>query len=286
MDHNHTACSITTALYPSYLEGLASPASKDFVEAHLGECPDCQRLLHVPGHVSHTPAHVPNISGNASACTANLSEASYLKHYRRLFFASTLGVFLGILLFALLFTNMAFGMKRFFKVVTRQQATQTDSSSDYHHWEDYQGISDFAIFSADLSACKSVNKYYYQCSSSSFLTSLQLYLDCTYTPEDYEAEKQRLLSVAQTDGEQSLFAQPACYTMLFYDTSCEYAIFLEDEQRILYISLQNIPRDEIAFDEAYLPLDYGNFGSPPENQAEPYCIYQKGDYYAPENFEQ
>lgn len=284
MKHNDITCPIATTLYHSYLEELTSSASNDFLEAHLQECPNCQRLLHISSDASHTPGCALPTASNTR--TDSQAEITYLKHYRRLFFASTLGVFIGILLFAMLFMNMVFGMNRLFRMVTRQHTTQTDSSSDYHHWEDYQGVSDFSIFPANLSACKSVNKYYYQCSSSSFLTALQLYLDCTYTPKDYEAEKQRLLSVARTDAKQSLFAQPACYTMLFYDTSCEYAIFLENEQRILYISLQNIPRDEIVFDEAYLPLDYGSFGSPPENQAKPYCIYQKGDYYEPENYEQ
>lgn len=257
MKHNDTICSIAKTLYPLRQEGLTSPASNDFLEAHLQECPHCQKLLQVPG--------------NASASWR--SEVSYLKHYRRLFFASTLGVFFGILLFAMLFMNMAFGMNRFIKLVTRQHTVHTDSVLDYHQWENYKGVSGFAVFPEDLSICKSVNKYYYQCNSSSFLTELQLYLDCSYTPSAYEMEKQRLLATARTDGEPKLFTQPACYTMLFCDTACEYVIFLEKEHRILYISLENISRDEIVFDEDYLPLDYGNFGSPPENQATPYCMY-------------
>lgn len=261
MKHNDTICSIATTLYPFYREGLTSPASNDFLEAHLQECPDCKRLL--------------QLSGNAgTVCTANMSEASYLKRFRRLFFAATLGVFLGILLFALLFVNLVFGAKHFFRLVTGQHTVHTDSPADYRQWEDYQGISDFAIFPEDFSGCKTINQYQYRCDSSSILTALQLYLDCSYTPKDYETEKKRLLAIAKNDTGQNLFARPACYTMLFYDTSCEYAIFLEEEQRILYISLENIPRDEIVFDETYLPLDYGNFGSPPENQAKPYCIYQ------------
>lgn len=281
MKHNDIICSIATTLYPSYREGLASPASNEFIETHLSECPNCQRLLRV---FANAPGSAPDNSGNnAAACTASLSEASYLKHYRRLFFASTLGVFLGILLFALLISNIAFGMKHFFRLVTRQHTIHTNSVSDYHQWEDYQGISDFIIFPENLSGCKAVNQYEYRCDSSPILTALQLYLDCSYTPEGYEAEKQRLMSAARADTEQSLFAQPACYTMLFSNTACEYAVFLENEYRILYISLENTSRDEIVFDETYLPLDYGNFGSPPENQAKPYCIYQKGDSYAPEN---
>lgn len=276
MKHNDIICSIATTLYSSYQEGLTSPASNEFIETHLSECPNCQRLLHVS---VNAPGSVPNTSVNdAAVCDASLSVASYLKHYRRLFFAATLGVFLGILLFALLFANLIFGVNHFFKLVTGRHTIHTDSASDYHHWEDYQGISNFTIFPENLSGCKTVNQYEYRCDSSSILTALQLYLDCSYTPEGYEAEKLRLLSVARADTEQSLFAQPACYTMLFSNTACEYAVFLENEYRILYISLENIPRDEIVFDETYLPLDYGNFGSPPENQAKPYCIYKNSSH--------
>ncbi len=285
MKQNHTICSIAKTLYPLCQEDLTSPASNDFLNAHLQECPHCRGILQISsnaslavGNASETSANICHLPGSTkadrrAANNIRLSEASYLKHYRRLFFASTLGVFFGILLFAMLFTNMAFGMNRFFKLLTRQHTVHTDSVLDYHQWEDYKGISDFAVFPEDLSICKSVNKYYYQCSSSSILTELQLYLDCSYTPSAYEMEKQRLSKTARTDGEPKLFAQSACCTMLFCDTACEYAIFLEEEHRILYISLENISRDEIVFDEDYLPLDYGNFGSPPENQAAPYCMY-------------
>lgn len=264
MKQRNLICSITTTLYPSYLEGLTSQASTELVETHLRECPDCRKLL---SPAAGFAAHPTDDSA------AYLTEASYLKRYRRLFMAAILGVFMGVLLFALLIINMAYGTNYLFRRITGQQSVRTHSPDKYRQWEDYRGISDFSIFPSDLSGCKSVNEYHYQCDSSSILTALQLYLDCSYAPAEYEAEKQRLLSIAQPDMAQALFAQPACYTMLYSNTACEYAVFLEEEQRILYISLENIARDEIIFDESYLPLDYGNFGSPPENQAKPYCQY-------------
>ncbi len=280
MKQHDILCSITTTLYPSYQEGLTSPASSKLIEAHLQECPDCQkRLLLAADSAAHPTGGSAAYTADDSAAhpadgsAACLAEASYLKHYRRLFLASTLGVFSGILLFVLLITNASFGVRHFMELAARQHIVRTDSPDDYRQWGNYTGISEFAIFPEDLSGCKSINEYHYQCSSSSILTTLQLYLDCQYTPEGYETEKQRLLNTAKADAGNTLFAQPACYTMLFSGTACEYAIFLEKEQRILYISLENISRDEIVFDESYLPLDYGNFGSPPENQAQPYCQY-------------
>lgn len=269
MKQNNILCSITTTLYPSYAEQLTSPASNELIEAHIRECPRCQKLFSKSGCQNILP-DIPAVDA-----AANLSEASYLRRYRRLFFAATLGVFFGILLFALLMVNISFGINQFWKKAVRQHSVRVESPAKYHQWDNYRGISDFFIFPENLSACKTVNDYLYQCDSSSFSCALQIYLDCTYTPKDYEAEKQRLLKTSQADLEQSLFARPACYTMLFYDTACEYAIFLEEEHRIVYVSLENISRDEIAFDETYLPLDYGIFGSPPENQAKPFCIYKK-----------
>lgn len=276
MKQNDTLCSIATTLYPSYLERLTSPASNEFLETHIKGCPHCRKFLHISGNKcdSLTITAISPTTDAAANTAANLAESSYLRRYRRLFFATISGVFLGILLFALLLANMIYGANHLFKIATNQKTTRTESVSDYGEWESYAGISDFSIFPKNLSGCKTVNDYYYRCDSSSFSTALQFYLDCTYTPENYETEKKRLQSIAQTDNGQLLFAQPACYTMLFYDTACEYAIFLEEEHRILYVSLENVARDEIVFDEKYLPLDYGNFGAPPENQAEAYCIYE------------
>lgn len=282
MKQNDSLCSITAALYPFYLEHLTSPASNEFLEAHIGECPHCRKSLRIPRNASGCPtiAAMPPTAANASAIhpaadtAANLSEASYLRKCRRAFLATVSGVFLGVLLFALLLANMIYGAGHMFKTAANQKTVRTTSTASYRKWDSYQGISDFSIFPKDLSGCKTVNDYYYQCNSGPFFTELQLYLDCSYTPENYGMEKARLRATAQADGGQPLFAQPACYTMLFYDSACEYAVFLEEEQRILYISLQNAARDEVVFDEKYLPLDYGNFGSPPENQAKPYCIYE------------
>lgn len=285
MKQSDILCSITTILYSSYQEGLTSPASAELIETHLQECPNCQKLLFpAADFAAPSPADsaAPSPAGYAAPyaddSTAYMAEASYLKHYRRLFLASTLGVFSGILLFALLLANVSFGIRHFLNLATKQHTVRTDSPDDYRQWEDYAGISEFAIFPEDLSGCKSVNEYHYRCGNSSILTALQLYLDCQYTPEDYEKEKQRLLKTARSDTDNAFFAQPACYTMLFSDTACEYAILLEEEQRILYISLENISRDELVFDEIYLPLDYGNFGSPPENQAQPYCQYHEDNH--------
>lgn len=285
MKQSDILCSITTILYSSYQEGLTSPASAELIETHLQECPNCQKLLFpAADFTAPSPADsaAPSPAGFAAHpaddSAAYMTEASYLKHYRRLFLASTLGLFSGILLFALLLANVSFGIRHFLNLATKQHTVRTDSPDDYRQWEDYAGISEFAIFPEDLSGCKSVNEYHYRCGNSSILTTLQLYLDCQYTPEGYETEKQRLLKTARTDTGNAFFAQPACYTMLFSDTACEYAILLEKEQRILYISLENISRDEIVFDEIYLPLDYGNFGSPPENQAQPYCQYQDDNH--------
>lgn len=282
MKPNNTLCSVAATLYPSYLERLTSPASNEFLETHIKECPHCRKSLRISGDASGSPtiAAMSPAATNAVAIypvadtATNLSEVSYLRRYRKLFFATVSGVFLGVLLFALLLANTIYGANHIFKIITNQKITRVKSTASYREWDSYQGISDFSIFPKDLSGCKTVNDYFYQCNSSSFFTELQLYLDCTYTPETYETEKVRLQAIAQTDSEQSLFAQPACYTMLFYKSACEYAVFLEEEHRILYVSLKNIARNEIVFDETYLPLDYGNFGSPPENQAKPYCIYE------------
>lgn len=260
MIYPQTICSIVKTLYPAYTEHLTSSSSEALIREHIKNCDTCQKYVRT--------------YGQESADTSDtVSEVSYLKKYRTMFFAVLAGVALGVLLFALLLCGVLSGINGLMNRFLQQSTAHSESVSDYHEWETYQGISSFSIFPEDLSHCQSVNTYYYDCNSSTAATSLQLYLDCSYTLSEYEAEKERLLRTAHKDDSNTFFAYPACYTMLYYDTACEYALFLEKEHRILYISLQYISLNELVFEEAYLPLDYGIYGSPPENQAKPYCIY-------------
>ena len=129
-------CSITTTLYPSYREGLTSPASTELVEAHLRECPHCRNLLSSAGFAAHSAIDSATCADTASTSAAFLAEASYLKRYRRLFQAAILGVFIGVLLFALLILNMTYGANHLWKRLAKQQSVRTHSSAKYHQWED------------------------------------------------------------------------------------------------------------------------------------------------------
>lgn len=292
MDHPQTICSIVKTLYPSYLEHLTNPSTEALIQEHLKDCSACRDFIRINGYpachgepLGYTEGFPPIDAGHMEAIPPthakgispigdkHIEEISYLKRYRTMFFAVLGGVALGVLLFALLLFGLFSGINKFMDRFLKQSTIHSESVSDYREWDNYQGISEFSIFPKDLFRCQSVNDYYYDCDSSIASTCLQLYLDCSYTPSEYEAEKERLLQTAHADTDHRFFAYPACYTMLFYDTACEYALFLEEEHRIIYISLQYTALNELVFEERYLPLDYGTYGAPPENQAKPYCIY-------------
>jgi hypothetical protein len=105
-------------------------------------------------------------------------------------------------------------------------------------------------------------------------------LECSFDREAYQAEKERLVNVFDTDtGHQVMYSEeenylPCVYAML-YDEGYEYALFSDEECKIRYIYLQGIDRRELGFEAKYLPKDYGQSGYDFETEREPYRIYVK-----------
>ena len=90
--------------------------------------------------------------------------------------------------------------------------------------------------------------------------------------------KKRLLQTTDKNTERKVeyseeeTSLPCVYAML-YDEGYEYALFSEEEGKIIYIYLQGIDRRELVFDEKYLPKDYGQKGHFMETEREPFRIY-------------
>lgn len=260
-----TICGIVKTLYPSYQEQLVTESSRILIEKHLNECRDCQKLYRQ--------------QDNASALRSRQKkETGYLRRYRSMFFTTIGGTLLGFLLCCiLLYGALRLGF-RFSSV-----AYSTDSISEYGEFQKYNGLSKLMIFPETLPDSASDTEYYYNADGSVIYQSVQIYLDCTYSSEDYNKEKERLSSLSYTDSQQitrkiclddgSLLPYPGCYAMLYSDCCCEYALFFEEEKRIVYVYLQTVYVDDVKFPLKFLPLDYGSLADPPENQAAPYNMY-------------
>ena len=92
----------------------------------------------------------------------------------------------------------------------------------------------------------------------------QTYLQCTYSPEDYKREIDRLENVRKTYGnrietlkrdKEGKFDFPAYVAVDNADYTYEYAL-ITGENRITYIFTECVESDKIRFDEKYLPDDF------------------------------
>lgn len=52
------SCKIIQDLLPLYLDGVCSPESKELVETHLADCPDCQRVMALMQDDNPKPVHL------------------------------------------------------------------------------------------------------------------------------------------------------------------------------------------------------------------------------------
>lgn len=134
----------------------------------------------------------------------------------------------------------------------------------------------------DRSSNAKIEEYYFRVQPTLLDDTIQLYLNCVYSEEDYAAEVERLKNLdcighfpgdegpaetSYTDGgavieeyangtryyDDGTFNYPAYVQGLEWGRVCEYALLMEQEHRIVYVYLQYEYRSRIKFDKAYLP---------------------------------
>jgi len=139
---------------------------------------------------------------------------------------------------------------------------------------DYSPQSDLTLFPSSVSDSAEVRSFYFYGSHPVFDDEIQIALDCDYTAEEYESEIARLSTAENThyaypsgapfEGyavyDTENFEYPACVIRLGDDYTSEYALVIEDEHRIIYVFLQFVPEDDVAFDTALLPDGYSGLG--------------------------
>lgn len=94
--------------------------------------------------------------------------------------------------------------------------------------------------------------------------TVSIFLQCTYSPEDYEAEVQRLQNIKKDYGgtervllqeEGENYPYPAYIAVENHHHQYEYAL-LSGENQITYIYTSFFWKDDIKFDQKYLPKDF------------------------------
>lgn len=260
-------CYVILDLLPSYAEGLTSEATNRLVEEHLDKCKKCKEFYE---GIQWSRAQEEKREQETGQRFRKL-----LLRYRYQMLGLLIGIVVTVLMVAGYIMYFLYDINQ-----TNKAAAHTEQIEDYGTWENYYGISELAIFPAAEMCDGNRMDYYYDCSGSKLYQNCQIYLECQYSKQDYEKEKERLLSIDNQETgmkvryDNTEFRYPAVYAMLYDMNGCyEYALFFEEECRIVYIYLQGIQRSDLYFETKMLPLYYGQTGYMFETEKEPFSIY-------------
>lgn len=262
-----TDCSVVKDLLPLFLDNLTSRESEELIRTHLETCEQCRAQL------ERLRGERVEQNSLEDANDKRLWKALKKRRYEML------GIFCGILSCILLVAGLLVWV--FWRGNTKEQnydiREHYEQTADYGK-QNYRGLAKLSLFPAKDGLTGEITDFYYDCKGGWLYQEYQIYLECNYDASAYEAEKQRLLQVKDrqttkqviyTEEENDL---PCVYAML-YDEGYEYALFAEQENKIIYIYLQGIDRRELAFPEEYLPKDYGQAGYDFETERDAYNIY-------------
>lgn len=260
-------CMIIRDLLPSYIEQLTNDTTVSIIETHLQECKSCEKryreLL---------------LQYEEKSSNQGKAEKHFFRRLRRYRY-QMLGGFIGMLLPFLAVVGW-FGFIILQNRFLPTPMEYTEEASDYGEFDGYRGLSELSLFPEEEKLEETaILEYVYECDKHSLFQECQIFLECQYKEDAYLTEKERLqqmvghdtgLGVIYTEKD---FAYPAVYAMINTESCNEYALFLEEEHKIIYVYLQGmVDRRELHFGEEYLPLEYGQHGMEFE-RVEAYSIY-------------
>lgn len=156
-------------------------------------------------------------------------------------------------------------------VFLESEQYETTNQSDYGEYSGHiekekdDLFSKLYIFPNEIANGVTVNQYYYYCDNASLDNSYKIYLECTYSQNDFAKEAERL-SKLQTEynGEtkniivaNNGFHFPA-YVAVYEEklNTYEYALVDEENSKIIYIYAQICGLDKEIIDNIYLPVDF------------------------------
>lgn len=271
MDKNRM-CKMVEDLLPSYLDGLTNDTTNKMIEDHINNCEQCRT------YKEELVVSNEQLSRAEEVKTRGFQRL--LSRYRY----QLLGLFLGMILtVAAVFGSILFA--GFYFKMQMNTKSHTEEVEEYREFQGYYGISKLYLFpEAGIKKDEEVTmcQYLYDCRGNKMFPTCQIFLECEYSREAYEEEKKRLMEVSDREtGLAALytaeeFSYPAVYAMKDSVSCYEYVLFLEEEQKIIYVYLQGgVDRRELMFPEEYLPFSYGQNGF--GNEEAGYQIYPETD---------
>lgn len=261
-------CAIVGDLLPSYLEGLTNETTNEMIQEHIKGCESCSKYKQT---LLVTKEQLLNREENESK--------GFIKMLSRYQLAGfLLGVILSIVAVGGCFIITVSCLK-----IQGNIESHTHKEEKYREFDNYYGISKLYLFpKAEIKTNEDVTitQYWYDIAGNKVYPTCQIYLECEYTKEAYEEEKNRLMQVSDRETkleaiyDESGFPYPAVYAMKGSENCYEYVLFLKEERKMIYVYLQGgVDRRELLFSDKYLPNDYGQNGYNPEEEG--YSIYTK-----------
>lgn len=270
------SCDLIRDLLPLYCDQVCSKDSAEAVQEHIHTCEECKNIyIRMQQNLSMDNERYKKQQ------LASMQEVKKKIKKRNTIFVSV-GIAAGIFFVIMVIRVMLVAGVIRFAVHDgwKHDYTSTDIK-DYGVFEGFDGYSKLDIFPEQLSNDMEVYQYSYYYADTFLDPTAQIYLECRYKENDYLKEIERLKGIQEEyDGRiQSIvydadsFSYPA-YVTIDADNHCyEYALLI-GEEKIAYVFLQFIKKEDIVFPVEYLPKEY-------EQKETGYSIYlfeyQNGD---------
>ncbi len=111
-----------------------------------------------------------------------------------------------------------------------------------------------------------------------------MFLACTYSEEDYKKETERIRNIQEEYRkevkrviyDEEHFSFPAYVTAYASNHCYEYVLF-PGNQRIIYVFIQFASKDELLFDQRFLPLDYHGYGENDQENGDSIYVFVQED---------
>lgn len=261
---NRITCDVAKDIMPLCVDGVCSENSKQLVQDHIKECTSCKKLWESYCNSSITD----EIKENNEKVFKDLAFHVKKKNRRKIIFIVSGAVSISIIMM-ICFGLIILGI---FSLGNEQYST-----IDISNYGIYEGHIDgekeglrggLYVFPKEISEKAKDVKFIYSCIGADFDTKNQQFLKCTYSDEEYKAEIDRLKNIKceintrngtvvnPVEYSNTKFKYPAYITAYASSHIYEYSLCDEDTKTIVYVYLQLIPNDEVAFSKEYLPIEY------------------------------
>ena len=123
------------------------------------------------------------------------------------------------------------------------------SVDKYGAWEgDGTVVDHTAVFPQNLKQVKNVNQYIYTFNDMRLLKDeYQVFLDCEYTPENFNAEIERLKQIPYITYHKEYTMYPAYILKMGDNGLNQYVLIDENQSRLIYVTMYFIKKDKLEF---------------------------------------